>query len=149
MDPIISYSAKLSKLETYKDVNEIYGGTYTINDPIQIDLRIWNNRYGTTTVDDLENFVLNIYFDKYEDGALLNFVTVERNGIEEVPITINGNIATAMFLNEVIIKGTPNNGTEDNIDNYIDLTITFNVTAPTFSLKDNDLKSLLIDIVRQ
>ena len=54
-----------------------------------------------------------------------------------------------MFLNEVIIKGTPNNGTEDNIDNYIDLTITFNVTDPTVSLKDNDLKSLLIDIVRQ
>ena len=34
-DPIISYSAKLSKLETYKDIDEIFGGTCTISEPIQ------------------------------------------------------------------------------------------------------------------
>lgn len=148
-DPIISYSAKLSKLTSYQDVEEIYGGTYTESNPIQVDLRIWNNRFGTTAVDDLENFVVNFYFDKYEDASLLEFVRIERPGIEEVPITINNQIATANFLNSVIIKGTPNDGTDSNNENYIDLKITFDITTPNISLKNNDFKSLFIDIVRQ
>lgn len=148
-DPIISYSAKLSKLETYKDIDEIFGGTCTISEPIQIDLRIWNNRYGTVAVDNLEDFVLNFYFDKYEDGSLLKYITIERVGIEELSVDINGQIATASFLNTVSIKGTPNDGSDSNTDNYINLRITFNVTDSDVTFKNNDFKSLYIDIIKQ
>lgn len=148
-EPIISYSAKLAKYQTYKDVDEIFGGTYTNSDPIEIDLRIWNNRFGTETVDDLQNFVINFYFDKLEDNNLLQYITINYNGVEEVPVSINNNIGTASFLNNVIIKGTPNDGSDNNLNNYINLKIIFNITDENVSLKNNDFKSLYLDIVKQ
>ena len=93
--------------------------------------------------------MLNFYFDKYEDGSLLKYITIERVGIEELSVDINGQIATASFLNTVSIKGTPNDGSDSNTDNYINLRITFNVTDSDVTFKNNDFKSLYIDIIKQ
>ena len=61
MEPIISYSAKIHSFEGYDDTNELYGGTYTKNNPIAIDIRIWNNKYGVVDVEDLRDFSLVFY----------------------------------------------------------------------------------------
>jgi hypothetical protein len=146
----ITYSAKLSDLNNYKDTEDIYGGTYTNGKPISIDIQIWNNKYGTVDVEDLENFVLNLYFDKYEDNSLLQFITLSRNNVEEVPIDIMNGVATATFYNNVVLKGTANNGDpETNVDNYIDLTLTFNVNNSDIVLKSQDLKNLFLEVVKQ
>jgi hypothetical protein len=146
----ITYSAKLSDLSVYRDTEDIYGGTYTNNKPISIDIQIWNNKYGTTDVDDLENFVLNLYFDKYEDNSLLQFITLSRNDVEQIPIDIVNGVATATFYNDVVIKGTANNGDpEINTDNYIDLTLTFNVNDSDIVLKNQDLKNLFLEVIKQ
>lgn len=146
----ITYSAKLSDLNNYKDTEDIYGGTYTNGKPISIDIQIWNNKYGTVDVEDLENFVLNLYFDKYEDNSLLQFITLSRNNVEEVPIDIMNGVATATFYNNVVLKGTANNGDpETNVDNYIDLTLTFNVNNSDIVLKSQDLKNLFLEVIKQ
>jgi hypothetical protein len=146
----ITYSAKLSDLNNYKDTEDIYGGTYTNGKPISIDIQIWNNKYGTVDVEDLENFVLNLYFDKYEDNSLLQFITLSRNNVEEVPIDVMNGVATATFYNNVVLKGTANNGDpETNVDNYIDLTLTFNVNNSDIVLKSQDLKNLFLEVVKQ
>jgi len=148
-EPIISYSAKLAAHETYKDLQEIYGGTLTDTVPIEIDIRIWNNKYGTEQVEDLENFVLNIFFDKYEDANLLKFTSLIYNNTQNVPISISDNVATATFLDDVIIKGTPNNGEEADENNYIDLKLVFKIDDEDIYLKEQDLKSLYLEIVKQ
>ena len=148
-EPIITYSAKLTKYNNYRDIDELFAGTYTNYNPISVDLRIWNNKFGTEDVDDLENFVVNLYFDKYEDNSLLQFLTVSYNDIEEVPINVANNIATATFLNNVVIKGTANSGSDENTDNYINLKIQFKIDDPAINLKNNDFKSLFIEVVRQ
>lgn len=148
-EPIISYSAKLSKYQNYRDVDELFAGTYTSYNPIEIDLRIWNNRFGTSDVEDLENFVINLFFDKYEDNSLLNFVKINYNDIEEVPITVSNGVATATFLNNVVISGKSNSGSDVNTDNYINLKILFDVDDPEVNLKDNDFKSLYVEVVKQ
>lgn len=145
----ISYSAKISETEKYEDLNEIYGGTYTKNNPIEIDIQIWNNKYGTTEVKTLNNFALNIYFDKYEDASLLNFLTVVYNDIEEMSLNYGDGYVVANFLDVVSISGLPNNGNEINKDNYIKLKLIFNVDNDNIELKTKDLKTINLEIVEQ
>lgn len=148
-DSKITYSAKLAEIEKYEDLDEIYGGTYTRNNPIEIDIQIWNNKYGTTEVKALNNFALNIYFDKYEDASLLNFLTIIYNDIEELSLNHGDGYVVANFLNTVSISGLPNNGSETNKDNYIKLKLIFNVNNDNIELKTKDLKTINLEIVEQ
>lgn len=147
--PKITYSARISSdTLSFKDTEEIYGGTYTKTNPISVDLRIWNNKYGLADVKDLENFALNFYFNDYEDSSLLKYLTVVYNNNEELNLEIKDRVASATFFNSVIIKGTANNGNDSDTDNYIDLKIIFNTSLDNeTTLKASDIKSLFVEIV--
>ncbi len=144
--PVITYSAKISSDEKYNDREEIYGGTYTRNNPVSIDLRIWNNKYGLAEVSALENFAINFYFGDFEDSSLLKYLTVVYNETQELPLEIKDNVACATFFDSVSLSGAPNNGNDSDRDNYIDLKITFN-TNDDIQLKSQDIKTLFTEIV--
>lgn len=149
MEPIITYSVKVSESEKYQDSFDVYGGTYTPQSPVVIDMQIWNNKYGLESVDDLEDFVLNFYFENIEDSVLLEYIQVEQGGVQLLPTTIVDRIATVNFLDKVILRGKANDGGQENIDNYVSLKITFDIPDKTVSLKNLDIKSLYFEIVRQ
>lgn len=149
MEPRISYSAKIHSFEDYDDTNELYGGTYTINNPIAIDIRIWNNKYGVVDVEDLRDFSLVFYFDNYEDNALLKFLNVEYGNPQDFQLSVSETSATGTFFNDVIISGKANNGDDTDTINYLDLYLEFRLPDETISLKQLDLKSLYMEVVRQ
>ena len=149
MEPRISYSAKIHSFEDYDDTNELYGGTYTKNNPIAIDIRIWNNKYGVVDVEDLMDFSLVFYFDNYEDNALLKFLNVEYGNPQDFQLSVSETSATGTFFNDVIISGKANNGDDADTINYLDLYLEFRLPDETISLKQLDLKSLYMEVVRQ
>ena len=145
--PVITYSAKISSSDVFQDQEEIYGGTYTKETPVSVDIRIWNNKFGLAEVQDLENFAINFYFSDLEDSVLLKYLNVVVNNSEEMILDIKDNVATATFFNSIVLKGSPNNGNDTDTDNYIDLKVTFDATNDNIQLKSNDIKSLFIEIV--
>lgn len=149
MLPIITYSAKITSSSSYIDGEEIYGGTYTPNNAISIDVRIWNNKFGIADVDSLKNFSLNFYFGDYEDSALLKYLKIVYNGNVELPVEVRDNVATVTFFNDVEIKGTANNGEDTDTNNYLDVTVVFDPGSDNIKLKEQDVKSLFVEIVTQ
>ena len=149
MEPIISYSAKIHSFEGYDDTNELYGGTYTKNNPIAIDIRIWNNKYGVVDVEDLRDFSLVFYFENYEDNALLKFLNVEYENPQDFQLSVSDDSATGTFFNDVIISGRANNGDDADTINYLDLYLEFKLPDETISLKQLDIKSLYMEVIRQ
>ena len=147
-NPIISYSAKLHDYKEYNDVDEIYGGTYTPKKSIQVDIRIWNNKYGLSDVDDLEEFVINFYFGNYEDAALLQFLSVTYDDISELSLDIVDGVATGVFIDNYVLSGKANNGLDSDKDNYVDLLLEF-AAGENISLKNLDMKSLYVEIVEK
>lgn len=143
--PIITWYSRLGE-DTYAAQSEIYAGTYTKESNINVDIQIWNNRWGTEDVEPLENFSLNIYFDTLEDSALLQCCKVALGGTDELSLIISGQKATVSFPEAIVLSGVQNDGTSANSqDNYIYLKFTF--SAPNYQLKENDLKSLHFEIV--
>ena len=148
LKPVITYSAKIHSFESYDDTSQIFAGTYTHNTPIALDIRIWNNRYGVFDVEDLKDFALNFYFKDFEDTALLNFLKVTYNNIEELNLDIASGKATAKFFDTIVLSGKANSGEEKDRDNYLDLLIEFDIPDKTVKLKNSDMKSLFLEIVK-
>lgn len=148
LKPVITYSAKIHSFESYDDTSQIFAGTYTHNTPIALDIRIWNNRYGVFDVEDLKDFALNFYFKDFEDAALLNFLKVTYNNIEELNLDIIEGRATAKFFDTIVLSGKANSGEEKDRDNYLALLIEFDIPDKTVKLKNSDMKSLFLEIVK-
>lgn len=127
--------------------NTKYAGSYQQDTPLVLNLRLWNNRYGTDKVLDVNGLVLNLYFDTLEDASLLPYLTVTAAGAAAT-LSISNGIATATFVSDIVISGQANDGTEKNaIENYVDISIILDVKEPDARLKSHDLKNLFIDVV--
>lgn len=148
LKPVITYSAKIHSFEKYDDTSKIFAGTYTHNTPIALDVRIWNNRYGVFDVEDLKDFALNFYFKDFEDASLLNFLKVTYNNIEELNLDIASGRATAKFFDDIVLSGRANSGEDKDRENYLDLLIEFDVPDKSIKLKNSDMKSLFLEIVK-
>lgn len=132
--------------DVYVPKKDYYAGAYAPEDIIELDITIWNNRYGTEPVEDLRNPVLVFYFDSLEDSILLQYSKVSiDNGGHEKPEIMEQKAYIAMQRSS--IKGTPNEGIEDNTDNYVDINIVFDFS--NLPVKKNDLKNLYFEIVSQ
>lgn len=131
----------------YVQKNVYYAGNYTqAETPLSVTVRIWNNRFGTKAVSDATNIRLHLYFSNLEDTALLPYLTVRTNSMEG-QITIIENTATVIFPDMVTLSGQANNGDEKEwYQNYIDVTITLDVTDTSPRLKAHDKKELYIEI---
>ena len=143
--PIITYHI-LNEDDTYTKQNSVYAGTYTGDKELSVTLRIWNNFRGIEDVEDLNNFNLVCHFLTEEDNALLKYISLSVTNTIEIPCIIENNAIVGSFVDPVILSGQANTGSDEYVNNYIDITITFNSGANVY-LKDHDLKSLVVDVV--
>lgn len=132
----------------YTETDTVYAGSYTQENPLTVDFRIWNNRYGKKDISSVGNLKLNIYFSDYEDSAILPYITVSTNK-SQANMTISNNVATASFLDTIKLDGKANDGTDkNNPENYIDLELKIDVPKDV-SLKMHDLKNLIIEVLNE
>lgn len=147
MEPAkITYSVKTEWAEKYEDTQETYVGTCINNKPVAVNIRIWNNKYGIIPVKDLKKFNLTFSFDKYEDNNLLKFIKIIYKNDKEMAIDIHKDTLIATFLEDIMISGKENNGSDIDYDNYIDIKIVF-LIPEGLELKERDLKSLFLEII--
>ena len=146
-EPIITWYAKLTEDSQFRQTDEIYAGTYTPNNSIQVNLQIWNNRWGTIDVADLTDFTIHMYFNDVEDTSLFNYCTIVLNKSDILNLTKADNRCILEFPNEITLSGKKNNGTsKENANNYLNLDIVFQAPKDV-KLKEKDLKSLFFEIV--
>lgn len=139
-NPIISWY--IQEDNGYIQDDEYYLGSFTSNSNIELNVQVWNNRYGSKNVDNIDNARLSIYFDNIEDSSLLQYCTVSINNESYVSPDIEVNRATLYIGN---LSGSLNNGLESsqNNSNYKNINLKFS-NLPS-NLK-NDLKNMFLDI---
>lgn len=121
--------------------NEYFLGSFAPNNEIKLTVQVWNNRYGKTAVESIENARLAIYFESIEDNILLNYCTVNINDNNiKVPISFNKGI-----IDIGLLSGSSNNGVDsiDNIYNFKNITFTFKDFPSNLR---NGLKNMILDI---
>ncbi len=143
--PIISYHV-LDIDDTYIKQDNIYAGTYTGDETLEVNLRIWNNYKGIEDVEDLHNFNLVLRFLTEEDNVLLKYISLAVTDEIEIPSIIEEDALVGTFVDPVILSGRANTGSDEYKKNYVNITVSFKAGAHTY-LKDHDLKSLVLEIV--
>ena len=132
--------------KTYLEEKEYYAGTYNQENDLEVFFMIWNNRYGTTTVEDLRDFSISVSFDDAEDMALLNYCVFMVNNAQYITPTVVGNQSVIKIPESIVLSGAVNDGTEASTDNY--MTLKFVLSVPEkIKIKMNDLKGITFDII--
>ncbi len=147
-DPKITWYAKLNKETQYEETNDYYAGSYTPGHAIDVDIQIWNNRFGLDDVATLSDFYIVVSFDRVEDSSLFDYCTIVLNDANIIPLKKNGKKAVLELPDTVKLSGTKNDGTLDsNVDHYMNLEFQFD--AEGTKLKENDLKDMYFQIIQK
>lgn len=115
-------------------------GSYAPNDTVKVKIQLWNNRSGIESIQDAKNAKLAVFFKNYEDNYMLKLCKVKFNDSEPKPLEIDmdrGLIALGS------ISGGANNGSDLNIDNYIEFEL---IIGPLPSNLKSELKGLILDV---
>lgn len=121
---------------------EHYAGAYSpSNIEAVFEMQVWNNRWGTEDISDIENPILVLMFNTIEDSALLKYcqVRVDNNPFKELEVLED---RATLPLGRPL-SGKSNKGTSMNSNNYSQITIKF---GPISHNMKNGLKSLLVDL---
>lgn len=145
----LQWYIKKTTEKKYSPRNEVFAGTYNGFEPLKISARLWNNRYGEESVDDLRNFNLKLYFDTDEDQVLLNYCNVIINEKEQIPLTITSKYGIVALGSDIFISGAANNGIEEeNKENYLTVDLTFDAPEDV-RLKEQDIKNIYFEIIKK
>lgn len=139
-DPQISWYIKENEDATFID-KEVYMGSYnSSNIEAVFNVQLWNNKWGSEDVKNLDNFSIAIFFDTIEDNVLLSRCEVKvDNGSYQKPEIVG---SKGIIRVNKTISGSKNNGTL-NANNYLDLSIRIN---PITGDMKNGLKNIIIDL---
>ena len=121
---------------------EHFAGAYSpSNIEATFEMQVWNNKWGTEDVADIDNPVLVLMFDTIEDSKLLEYckVKIDNNPFRELEIYDN----KATLPLDRLLAGKANKGSASDSTNYARITIKF---GPITHGMKNGLKSLLVDI---
>lgn len=130
--------------DTYSNIEqECYAGNFSFgSSTVEIKLELWNNRWGDTDVEDIsETSNLVLGFSTFEDSKLLELCKVKIDGF--------GYLSPNLLMNKgyiplgKVLSGKSNDGGDDATQNFIQISILFDITDVT--LKDG-LKSLYLDL---
>ena len=142
---VLSWQVRTAEESNFYAASDEYIGTYTRKSGIDVRIRLWNNRLGSETVEDLDNFSIKIAFQDKEDSVLLQYLTVK---YDEQVLAMNSysDYALIVFPTKISLSGSTNDGTSENKDNYVEFELLFQ--APNdVRLKESDLKSLYLEVV--
>lgn len=143
--PKISWQIKKMSDTAYSSKTDYFAGIYTQSSALELDIILWNNRYGLDDVEDLKSFSISAIFQDLEDSSLLSYLTMRIDGNYITP-TVSRNVAIFTMPESLIIYGKSNDGSINATDNYKYITLTLDVPS-TYKLKANDYKTLSLDIV--
>lgn len=130
IDGLFQYSAKRTH-----DME----GSYAPGDTVTVKIQLWNNRRGNEDVANAENAKLVVFFKNYEDNYLLKLCKINFEN-ETKPLTIDMDRG---IFNLRTISGGANNGTDLNIDNYLEFELQI---GPIPSNVKSELKGLVLDV---
>ena len=145
-EPKITWLVRRDDEEGFMKSPDFYAGTYNQKKELRLFLQIWNNRFGSETVHDLEDFGIRFSFDKEEDSVLLQYLSVYLGTTTYTPI-VTGNGAVVKFPESVVLHGTANDGADTNTDNYVIAQVVIDVPE-NVNLKLNDLKTMTMSIAK-
>ena len=143
--PQISWQIKKLSDSKYSNKTDYFAGIYTQSSALELELLLWNNRYGTESVEDLSSFSIDAVFQDMEDSTLLEYLTMNFDGTMITP-SISKNVATFVVPDSVTIYGEANDGSSAATNNYKYIKLTLDVPS-VYKLKANDYKTLSLDIV--
>lgn len=114
--------------------------SYSPGDTVLIKLQVWNNIGGTETVNDANDARLVVYFSDFENSLLLNLIEarVGNDSFKKLDIDINRG-----YFNLGNLSGSKNNGSEANLDNYVNLELKL---GPIPSNTKSEIKKFFLDI---
>ena len=139
-NPIISWYVK--EQESFIQEDEYYLGSFTSDSEINITVQVWNNRYGSKSVDNITDARLAIYFDTIEDSSLLEYCTISVN--DSVYGALETELQRGIFsIGE--LSGNYNDGSEQapNDINFKNIKIKFSNFPGNLK---NGLKNMFLDI---
>lgn len=143
MDNTLEWYAKITEDDSYEPTNEMYAGSLTKTNKVQLFLQLWNNRFGEEDVPNFENFNINIFFEHEEDRVLLDNCKILVNK-KEVTIQKTDNYGIIEISN-IILSGEKNDGLEKNSQgNFCEIYFEFLQNNKNF--KPADLKNLYFEI---
>lgn len=142
-EPIIEWQARIENT-SFSSTDNIFAGTHTENKPVIVYLRIWNNKGGIKSVQDLTDFNIIMRFRNIEDTVLYEYCNVSYGNIL-LDKEIEKKYAIIKLPEYAKISGNNNDGTEEASSNYLDLKFTFQASL-SVSLKENDMKELSFSI---
>lgn len=149
--PQITWYAKLAEEEKFNGGDSLFVGSNTPGTKLEIEVQLWNNRWGTEAVEDLKDFQIAMYFADYEDASLLPCLSVKYDHqLVEVRMDDVAKRATIVFPADLILSGAANNGSSIDktcLENFVPFTIVFQPPDKAH-LKESDLKSLRLEIAR-
>ena len=118
---------------------------YNQTNNIDLEIILWNNRYGLERVEDLKSFAISVTFNTLEDSTLLKYTTLTFNKNIIYP-TINECVATFIVPDDCVLSGEINDGSLDAVDNYAYIELSISVPS-VYKLKPNDYKTLSLDVI--
>jgi hypothetical protein len=138
-DPQISWYVLEDEILT--PYEEYYAGSYRPNDVLEIQMNVWNNRWGQETVKDVQQGTIAVYFDTIEDSYLLNLCSISIDNGDFKALTITSNRG-CISLGKILF-GEANVGSANSKDNYAKITLKF---GPVTDGMKNSLKNLYVDL---
>ena len=142
-EPKIQWYVKDKTDEEYIPKREYFAGGYNPEKEIEFDIRIWNNRYNNESVENIENPLVNIYFESLEDSILLEYCKVGIENAEPSKVNITDNKGS-VYIGRAI-EGRANDGEYDNYNNYVDIKIVFDLSE--INVKNHDLKNMYLEVL--
>ena len=143
--PKITWQIKKKKDSSYKEETYYFAGVYNQTNNIDLEIILWNNRYGLERVEDLKSFAISVTFNTLEDSTLLKYTTLTFNKNIIYP-TINECVATFIVPDDCVLSGEINDGSLDAVDNYAYIELSISVPS-VYTLKPNDYKTLSLDVI--
>lgn len=145
-EPKISWFVRRADSDSFSKESEFYAGTYNKKDNLDLVIQIWNNRYGTTAVKDLQDFGLTVSFDDEEDSVLLKYMRFTY-GMTILTPQIIGNQAVIKLPEDVVLSGALNDGSEESEENFISMSLAI-ILPKNIKVKLNDLKSMTLSVAK-
>jgi hypothetical protein len=146
-DPIISWEIKKGSETDYTNDSNYYGGYILSGESFIIDMRIWNNKYGTEQVNSLTNFNIAVSFSYLEDAAILDYCSFYLNSSEKLETSILDKTAVVVMPDGYILYGYVNDGSDNYEDNYLSLKLIIEIPTEA-NIKINDMKTMNLSIVK-
>lgn len=146
-DTKLTWYTKLEGEEIFSPSKERFVGTHTPRNNVALKIQLWNNRLGIKDAGDLKNFTIQLKFQDEEDISLLKYFRAKDANGNKIDVQLYDDHALLALPVGLVISGKANNGiTIENRENYYEFQLSLE-TPENVHLKENDFKSLYLDIV--